>query len=230
MPRARQMPRTRRLRRLDVANYTCALILITVAGAVVRGTAGAQWWWGIAGLVVFLVLVVAGATWIHKRLRARQPAAYAADLAALSPEERALPYGVVAGSDGELLLPSKVSVAVIVWVLAVGLVAGGVAALLVDDSAARFAGAVLVLVGAWTGLLAYWVTGTRIRITPQGVETRMGPRRFSAWIDVPEIKTDRQIVILKAAGARRPRVWIRVGVLEVGVADCVAMIRRQRGW
>jgi hypothetical protein len=88
----------------------------------------------------------------------------------------------------------------------------------------------MALTGVWTAVLAFWITGTRIRLTRDGAESRMGPRRFYAWLEVPQLKVDRQIVILKAAGARRPRLWIRAGLLEASVSDCVAMIRRQRGW
>ena len=79
--------------------------------------------------------------------------------------------------------------------------------------------------------LCVLIAGTRYRLTREGIEStmRLSPQRYR-WLEVPQIDTDRQIVVLRAAGARSPRVWIRVGVLEVSLADCLAMIHRQRGW
>lgn len=229
MPRASQMPRTRRLRTLRMAAYVTGIALIAAGGAIARAVP-APWYLAIGGYVVFVVLLVVALKPLVRLLDRRVPSARSRDLAALAPEQRALPFGVIAGADGELLLPTKLSLTVLAWVLAAGLVGGGVAMLLVEDPAARTIGAVTTAFGAWTGVIAAWVSGTKIRLTAAGIESRMGPRQFHRWLEVPDLKVDRQIVILRAAGARRPRVWIRVGTLEVGVADCVAMIRRQRGW
>src|SRR5690606_29591189 len=74
----------------------------------------------------------------------------------------------------------------------------------------------LLGLAGYLGVIAWWVTGTRIRLTADGVETRMGPRRSYRWLDVPDLKVEHtNIVVLRAAGAPRPRVWLRTGVLEV---------------
>ncbi|WP_420112063.1 hypothetical protein [Pseudactinotalea sp.] len=229
MPRASQMPRTRRLRTLRTAVYFTGIALVAAGGAVARAVP-APWYLAIAGFVAFGAVLLVALRPLVRMLDRRVPTARSRDLAALTPEERALPFGVIAGADGELLLPTKISLTVLAWVLAAGLVGGGVAMLLVDDAAARTIGTVTAAFGAWTGVLAAWVTGTRIRLTDEGIESRMGPRRFYRWLEIPDLKVDRQIVILRAAGAPRPRVWIRVGTMEVSVADCVAMIRKVRGW
>ncbi|MBZ2198119.1 hypothetical protein [Occultella gossypii] len=229
MPRAQQMPRTRRIRRLQLANRVVALSLVAVGAVVVRATAGEQWWWPVVGFAAFVVVVGAAAGWVGRRLSARQSGALAADRAELSVTERGLPFGVV-GSGGDLLLPTKTGTVVLAVVVTILLLAVGGAALFAGDPFAVGLGIVFILAGLWCAALTWWIRGTRIRLTKEGIESTMGPRRFHPWLEVADLKVDRAIIIVKAAGARRPRVWIRCGLLEVSVPDCVAMIHRQRGW
>lgn len=230
MPRASRMRRTRRLLRLRWTAHVVVLVLLSFGATTAAGLAGPQWWWALLGFVAYAAGLVAAASWVSKRLAARQPGALAADRAELSAEERALPYGVVQEGN-DLLLPTKTSVVVLCAVLTLLLLGLGVALLLpMDDPAMTVLGALALLFGAWLAVLTWWVRGTRIRLTPEGIESTMGPRRFHTWIEIPEIKVDRAIVIVKAAGVPRPRIWIRCGLLEVSVADAVAMIRKVRAW
>lgn len=229
MPRARQMPRTRAVRALRTFVYFLGIVVVSAGAAVVRA-AEDDWLIALAVFVAVIAAFIALARLVLNRIDALAVAAYSKDWAGLTVEERSLPFGVVAGADGDLLLPSKIGMVIFAWVLAAGVTALGVGLVLVDDATARAVGGVIALMGGWTALAAFWITGTRIRLTRDGIENRVGPRRFHRWLDVPELKVDRNIVIVKAAGRSRPRVWIRAGVLEASVADCVAMIRRQRGW
>lgn len=231
MARARQYPRTRRLQALRAALYVTALSLVGVAGVVVRGS-GRDWPAALVVFIVFSGLVVAVASRLLNAISRATAEAAAADRAALPPDDVRLPYGVVAGAeDGELLLPTKVGVSVLAWTGAATCLFGGVAMVLaVDDPTAVVLGVLLAGLGAWIGVLAYWVTGTKIRISREGIESRMRPRVFYRWLEVPELTTNRGLIILKAAGSRTPRVWVRVGALEVSFDDCLALIRRTRGW
>jgi hypothetical protein len=64
------------------------------------------------------------------------------------------------------------------------------------------------------GALAVGVARVGVLLTPDGIEAGMATRRFYRWIEVPEMKIDRTIVVLKSASARRPRVWIRAAMLQ----------------
>jgi hypothetical protein len=229
MPRASRMPRTRRLVRLHRVTQVVLLALLSVGVAVTKGIAGPQWWWPLLLLVAFAIGLIAVAAGVSKYVSARRPAAWAADRAELSAEERLLPYGVVQeGSD--LLLPTKTGMVVLTATVTLVLLGLGVVMLALDDPAATALGVFLLLLGAWLATLTWWIRGTRVRITPEGIESTMGPRRFHTWIEVPEIKVDRAIVVVKAAGAPRPRIWIRCGLLEVSVVDTIWAIRKQRAW
>lgn len=223
------MPRTRAIRALRTTVYFGTLALTTGTMAMVPA-AGDQWWLAFLVAAVVLTGLVLLARLLLRRLDKAALAALAKDWAGLTAEQRALPFGVVAGKDGALLLPTKLGMVIVAWLAAVGLVALGVGLVFVDDPAAKVAGAVIAALGCWTGVLAWWITGTKITLTRDGIETRVGPRRSYRWIDVPELKGDGQTVILKAAGKKRPRVWLRAGLLEASAPDLVAMIRRQRGW
>lgn len=230
MARARQYPRTRRLQALRSVLYVTALSLVAIGGAVVRAS-GREWPVALVVFLVFAGLVVAIAGRLSNGLTRAMPAAAAADLAELPDDAGRLPYGVVAGAQGELLLPTRVSFSVMAWTVAAVCVLAGVAMVVaVDDPTAVVLGLFIAALGAWVGVLAYWVTGTKIRLTPEGIESRMRPRVFYRWLEVPELTTNRGLIILRAAGARKPQVWVRVGALEVSFEDCLALIRRTRGW
>ncbi len=133
--------------------------------------------------------------------------------------------------DGALLLPTKISVTVAMWLVTAVMLALAIMVVLAGEPAALAVGAVLLGLAGYLGVIAWWVTGTRIRLTADGVETRMGPRRSYRWLDVPDLKVEHtNIVVLRAAGAPRPRVWLRTGVLEVATGDCVWLVRELRGW
>ena len=96
-----------------------------------------------------------------------------------------------------------------------------------------------VVVGVALGVLAAWMvarvhavsSAPGSRLTPEGIESAMPiPTQRYGWIEVPDLQTRGNIVVLKAAGRSRPRVWIRCGLLEVATDDCVGLIRRRRGW
>lgn len=228
MPRARQLPRTRALLVLRRLVWFVALVLLTIGGIAIPA-AGGDWWIALLVFAGVMTLVIWVAGLVVKQIDKRIPSALTKDQLALPLRDRLLPYGVVE-DDGAMLLPTKLGIVVLSYAFTLALLAAAVAAIVEGDPAGRVVGIVMALFGLWMVLICYWITGCRIRLTTDGVESRMGPRRFYEWLEVPELKVDRAIVILKAAGAKRPRVWIRAGLLEVSVADCVAMIRRQRGW
>lgn len=230
MPRARRMPRTRALRALRGAIPPVVLGVVT-GGQVVVVAAGRAWF------VALLVLVAAGAGLVALAGRAaraideRRLRALGRDWEGLTVEERSLPYGVVRDEDGALLLPTKISVTVAMWLVTAVMLALAIMVVLAGEPAALAVGAVLLGLAGYLGVIAWWVTGTRIRLTADGVETRMGPRRSYRWLDVPDLKVEHtNIVVLRAAGAPRPRVWLRTGVLEVATGDCVWLVRELRGW
>ena len=230
MPRARQMPRTRWLRAAQTSTWLLVMFVVTLGGAAVKG-AGEDWWLALLAYIPVAAGVVALASWVSDRVDRAVAIAIGRDQADLPIEDRSLPFGVVEGADGTLLLPTKTSTTVLVAVVAAIVILAGAAIVLVDEMAARIVGALIILLGLWLATLCVLIAGTRYRLTREGIEStmRLSPQRYR-WLEVPQIDTDRQIVVLRAAGARSPRVWIRVGVLEVSLADCLAMIHRQRGW
>lgn len=229
MPRASQMPRTRALLVLRRLVWLGAVVLVAMMGPIV-GAAGDDWWLALLALLALgaLIIWVTGA--LIRQIDKRYLAADVKDRAALPSSDRVLPYGVVSDGDRGLRLPPKRSMVVLIGSLAAGFVALGVAMTREAGGDIRVAGSFIVLLGLALGALAVGVTRVGILLTPDGIEAGMARRRFYRWIDVPEMKIDRNIVVLKSASARRPRVWIRTAMLQASLADCVGMIRRQRDW
>ncbi len=232
MPRAARMVRTRALLAVRTAMWLTGLAIVSGSAAAVR-SAGDDWWIALLVWVAAVAGLTALLTVIDRRtVRPALDRARRRDRADLTADERSLPYGVVAGPDGSLLLPTKTSIVVMVAIVLV--ITLGLALVLLlgsDDPVEHGLGWVFLAVSVLVAALGACLPGTRYRLTTEGIESSMRLLPTSrTWIEVPEIRIDRQVVVLKAAGARTPRVWVRVGALEVSMDDCLAMIRRQRGW
>jgi len=231
MPRASQMPRTRAVRAARTLVWFAVIVVVALGSALVRAS-GDQWLLGLAMFAAIGAVALVVSRLLLRVLDRLAARANAADLQALPLRDRVLPFGVVARDDGALALPTKIGLVVLTVVFAVGLLALGVLLLSFEGGVPAVVAGILVLaLGLWLLVVAGCLVGSRITLTREGVRStmRLRPLQYE-WLEVPDLVERNQLIILKAAGQRSPRVWIRAGALEASYSDTLAMIRRQRGW